>query len=295
MVKRSIGSVIYAILASLVTFATYYLLSTARDSANVQNTLNDLPPAIKAMLEGSINNICTTFLVLAIATFALAILARYFKVANVVLNLLAWFYFFYGIIVLCLPQFILCLSAVSRNKKYFKKAAYVKSSAAYAEQNAENSYSQDEAAAAAVEADELAEGDELGELSDGELADGELSDGELADGELSDSEDGVADEIESIADEAKKPAKASKKIVIKKTKSIKNIFAPAYSVVLKSGDAENKKIIKMIRKSTGFSKKQANQYVENMPVYVKLNVPKKEAKKAYKKLTKLGCEAELLR
>ncbi len=285
MVKRSIGSVIYAILASLVTFATYYLLSTARDSANVQNTLNDLPPAIKAMLEGSINNICTTFLVLAIATFALAILARYFKVANVVLNLLAWFYFFYGIIVLCLPQFILCLSAVSRNKKYFKKAAYVKSSAAYAEQNAENSYSQDEAAAAAVEADELAEGDELGELSDGELADGELSD----------SEDGAADEIESIADEAKKPAKASKKIVIKKTKSIKNIFNPAYSVVLKSGDAENKKVIKMIRKSTGFSKKQANQYVENMPVYVKLNVPKKEAKKAYKKLTKLGCEAELLR
>ena len=284
MVKRSIASVIYAVLASIVTFATYYLLLTMRDSAEIQKTLNELGaqvPAVKGMLEASINSVCTTFLVLGIVTLALAILARYFKVANVLLNLLAWFYFFFGIIVLCLPQFILCLRAVVRNKKYFKKADYVKRSAAYAEQNAENAYAE-ESAAPALEADDVAD----------EIAD-EITDGELDTDELSDDGDDIP-AAAAIEDESAKSKKASKP-VIKKTRSIRNIFNPAYSVVLKSGDSENKKILKMIRKSTGFSKKQANQYVENMPVFVKLDAPKRAAKKAYKKLIKLGCEAEIVR
>lgn len=288
MVKRSIASVIYAVLASIVTFATYYLLLTTRDSAEIQKTLNELGaqvPAVKGMLEASINSVCTTFLVLGIVTLALAILARYFKVANVLLNLLAWFYFFFGIIVLCLPQFILCLRAVVRNKKYFKKADYVKRSAAYAEQNTENAYAE-EYAAPATEADDVAD-----EIAD-EITD-ELTDGELDTDELSDDGNDIP-AAAAIEDESAKPKKASKP-VIKKTRSIRNIFNPAYSVVLKSGDSENKKILKMIRKSTGFSKKQANQYVENMPVFVKLDAPKRAAKKAYKKLTKLGCEAEIVR
>ncbi len=124
MIKRSKASVVFAVLASIITFATYYLLITVCAMPEVKDILTDLKaqsPAIGGLANDFVNLICTSFLVLAIATLVLGILARYFVVANVLLNIIAWFYLFHGIIVLCFFQFVFCLIAVSRNKKYFKK------------------------------------------------------------------------------------------------------------------------------------------------------------------------------
>ena len=124
MIKRSKASVVFAVLASIITFATYYLLVTVCAMPEVQDVLTDLKAqssAIGGLANDFVNLICTSFLVLAIATLVLGILARYFVVANVLLNIIAWFYLFHGFIVLCFFQFVFCLIAVSRNKKYFKK------------------------------------------------------------------------------------------------------------------------------------------------------------------------------
>lgn len=248
MVKTSKGSVVLAVLASIITFATYFLLTSVIASVDVQNALNEIAstsPAAAEMAKTALNNICTTFLVLGIVTLVLGVLASFFKVANVLLNILAWFYFFYGIIVLCFFQWWFCCAAVSKNKKYFKKKAIV---------NSGHEHTEDE--------------DAVAEEKDVDTIDGD-ADEENADNESADKA------------EVAKPKK-------------KNIFNNNYSVVLKDADAANPKVIKALKKITRFSKKEVRGFLERMPISVQINVSKKEAKKAAKKLRKLGCEVEMV-
>lgn len=240
MVKTSKGSVVLAVLASIITFATYFLLTNVIASADVQNVISELAatsPVTADIAETALNNVCTTFLILAIATLVLGVLASFFKVANVLLNILAWFYFFYGIFVFCFFQFWFCCSAVSKNKRYFKKKAIV---------NSGHDHNEAEAA---------------DEASTEEIV--------LPEGE------------EEVAEEAPKKKK-------------KNVFNNNYTVILNDADESNPKVVKALKKITRFSKKEVRGFLERMPISVQINVSKKEAKKATKKLKKLGCDVEMV-
>lgn len=241
MVKTSKGSVVLAVLASIITFATYFLLTNVIASADVQSVISEVAatsPAAADLVETLLNNICTTFLVLAIATLVLGVLASFFKVANVLLNILAWFYFFYGIFVLCFIQFWFCCAAVSKNKRYFKKKAIVNSGHDH---------------------------------TDDELADNADAEQKVADGE---------------AAEDAQPEEAPKKK--------RNVFNNNYTVVLNDADTSNPKVVRALKKITRFSKKEVRGFLERMPISVQINVSKKEAKKATKKLKKLGCDVEMV-
>ena len=247
MVKTSKGSVVLAVLASIITFATYFLLTNVIASADVQSVISEVAatsPAAADLVKTLLNNICTTFLVLAIATLVLGVLASFFKVANVLLNILAWFYFFYGIFVLCFIQFWFCCAAVSKNKRYFKKKAIVNSGHDHIEAEA---------------ADEAT--DEATDEADTEKA--------------------VLSEGEEVAEEAPKKKK-------------RNVFNNNYTVVLNDADTSNPKVVRALKKITRFSKKEVRGFLERMPISVQINVSKKEAKKATKKLKKLGCDVEMV-
>ena len=126
-------------------------------------------------------------------------------------------------------------------------------------------------------------------MNSGELAAAKMS---HEDDVIEDAPGAVGDVAEGAEGEADGEAAAPAKKAAKKNK--RNVFNTNWSVILKSADGENKKVVKKLRKFTGFNKKEVAAFLEKLPEFVVLNASKKEAKKAYKKLKKLGCEVEML-
>ncbi len=138
MVKRSKASFVLAAIAAAITLATYFVLLFLLKSDAVQDFLNLLESknyAIWSLVNSILSVIRVIFLILAAITLVLGVLARRIRFANALLGILAYLYLLCGLIVLCLPQFLLCIIAAAMNKKHFRKLAQLEAAQADSAKN----------------------------------------------------------------------------------------------------------------------------------------------------------------